>query len=214
MAVVLTRKGREVIVGRLQGTTPTQAEPKNVGWGTNPNTLTAANTDIAPFAEASEARVAGTSSTTTTTTTNDTYQVVGTITAGGAKTIAEAFLSDSASKPTNVDSVQASSAVIGSAVGTTVIVATGGNFTTGQSIQIRTEVMTITGISTNTLTVTRGQNGSSAISTIAQNDVVTGGNLPGSTATTNGTLYTKADFTGLALSTNDSIQFTWGVSFS
>lgn len=214
MATVLTRTGRWVIVGRMQGSTPTQAEPKAVGWGLNPNALTAANTDVAPFSEASEARVSGTSSTQTTTTTSDTYQVQGTITAGGNKTIAEAFLSDSTSKPTNVDTVQAASGVIGSNSGTTVIVATGGNFTTGQSIQIRTEVLTITNVSSNTLTVTRGQNGSTAISTIAQNDVVTGGNVPGSTATTNGTLFTKADFTGLALSTNDSIQFTWGISFS
>lgn len=211
---VLTRKGREILAGRLQGTTPTQAEPKNVGWGTNPNALTAAVTDVAPFAEAAETRVAGTSSTTTTTTTSDTYQVVGTITSLSNQTIGEAFLSDSASKPTGIDTVQGGSGVIGSAVGTTVIVANGGNFTNGQSIQIRTEVMTITGISTNTLTVTRGQNGSSAISTIATSDAVEAGNLPGSTATTNGSLFEHSSFTGLALSTNDSIQFTFGTSFS
>lgn len=214
MAVVLTRKGREVIVGRMQGSTPTQAEPLNVGWGTNPATLTAANTDVAPFTEASEARVAGTSSTQTTTTTNDTYQVVGTQTASGGKTIAEAFLSDSSSKPTGVDAVQASSGVIGSNSGTTVIVATGANFSVNQYIQIRTEVLKITSISTNTLTVTRAQNGSTAISTIAQNDVVTAGNPPGVTNVTNGTLFTHADFAGLVLSSGDSVQQTWSVSFS
>lgn len=208
---VLTRTGRWILANRLAGS---GAEPKNVGWGLNPANLTAANTDVAPFDEAPEARVAGTSSIQTTTTTDDTYQVIGTLTAAGAETIAEAFLSDSASKPTAVDAVQAGSTVIGSSSATGVNVVSGANFAIGQSIQIRTEVMTITNIVSNALTVTRAQNGSTAISTIAANDVVTGGNLPGSSAVTNGDLFVKSSFTGLALSSGDSIQLTFGVSFS
>lgn len=212
---VITRKGREIIAGRMTGAgSPTQAEPKNVWWGTNPAAATAAVTDVAPFTEAAEARVAGTSSLVTTTTTNDTYQVTGTITSSSGQTIAEAGLSDAATKPTAVDAVQAGSAVIGSNSATTLVVATGGNFTNGQSIQIRGEVMTITGIASNTLTVTRAANGSTAISTIAANDVVTAGNLPGSTATTNGSHYCKSSFTGLALSSGDSIALTFQIAHS
>jgi hypothetical protein len=198
----------------MQGASPTQAEPKAVWWGTNPANLTAAVTDVAPFTEAAESRTAGTSSTVTTTTTNDTYQVTGTITSLSNQTIGEAGLSDTTTKPTAVDAVQAGSAVIGSSSATTLVVASGAAFTNGQSIQIRTEVMTITGIASNTLTVTRAANGSTAISTIAANDVVTAGNLPGSTATTNGSHYCKSSYTGLALSTGDSIAYTFQVAHS
>ena len=101
--VVVTRTGDGVVAGRMIGSSPTQAEPKQMGWGTGGvgtgSPYTAAKTDVNAFAEASEARVAGTSSQVTTTYTSDTYQVVGTITAGGPKTIAEVLLSDSATKP-------------------------------------------------------------------------------------------------------------------
>lgn len=210
MATVVTSKGREIIVGRMQGATPTQAEPKVVGWGqAPPNSFvgTAAVTDVAPFDEASEARVTGTSSTVTTTTTNDTYQVTGTITAGGAKTIDEVFLSDSSTKPATA--TVAAAGVVGSAVATTLN--TAATFSPGNNnyIQIRTEVMQVTaGSGTTALTVTRGQNGSGAISTIAVGDIVQPGNPPGQTGITGGSLYLHGDFTGLALNTNDSIAFT------
>ena len=54
-------------------------------------------TDTTLFTEASEARVAGSSSQVTTTVTNDTYQVVGTITADGGKTITNFGLFDASS---------------------------------------------------------------------------------------------------------------------
>lgn len=207
MATVVTSKGREVIAGRMRGATPTQAEPLNVGWGTNPNTLTAAVGDISPYAEASEARVAGTSSIVTTSTTNDTYQVVGTITAAGVKTIAEVILSDSTTKPT-VAAV-AAAGVVGSAVSTTLNTAV--TFTPGNNnyIQIRTEVMQVTaGSGSTALTVVRAQNGTSAISTIGIADVVNPGNPPGQTGITGGNVYLHGDFAGLALNAADSIQFT------
>lgn len=204
MAVV-TGKGREIFHNRLRGS---GTEPLNLLWGNNPAGLTEATTDIAPFKEASEARVAGTSSIVTTTTTNDTYQVVGTFTSASGQTIAEVALSDSASKPTPVDTVQASSGVIASNSGTTVIVATGGNFSANQYIQIRTEVMKITSISTNTLTVTRAQNGTSAISTIALSDTVTGGNPPGQTNVTNGSLFFHTAHGSQTLAINDQVTYT------
>lgn len=215
MATVITRKGREVIVGRMQGATPTQAEPKFVGWGsTPPNAFlgTAALTDVAPFTEASEARVTGTSSiNVTTTTTNDTYQVIGTITAGGTKTIDEVFLMDSLTQP--AVAAVAAGGVVGSAVSTTLN--TAATFTPGNNnfIQIRNEVMQVTaGSGTTALTVVRAQNGSGAISTIAAADVVTPGNPPGQVGITGGTMYLHGDFTGIALNTSDSIQFTIKVS--
>lgn len=205
MANVVVSKGREIMVGRMRGSTPTQAEPLFVGWGTGG--FTAAVPDVAPFIEASEARVTGTSSLVTTTTTNDTYQVVGTITAAAGKTIGEVCLTDSATKATT--NTVAAGGVVGSAVSTTLN--TGSAFSPGNGnfIQIRTEVMQVTaGSGTTALTVVRGQNGSTAISTIAASDTITPGNPPGQTGIAAGNLFVHCDFTGLVLNSGDSIQFT------
>ena len=200
------------------GTTPSQLEPNQLGWGTGGvgtgSPYTAAKTDVAAFGEASEARVAGTSSQVTTTTTNDTYQVVGTITAGGAKTIAEVFLSDSGTKPFSTTVASGASTVIGSSSNTSMNLAASYTPANNTYVQVDTEVMKVTaGTGTTTVTVTRGQNGSSAISTIAAADVVTLGNPPG-TATANATLFVHATFTGLALSSGDSLQSTVQVSYN
>lgn len=214
MSAVVTAKGREIIAGRMRGSTPTQAEPLNLAWGQNPAGLSAAATDVSLFKEAAESRVAGTSSIVTTTTPNDTYQVVGTFTAGSGQTIAEVALSDSASKPTAVDSVQAGSAVIGSNSATSLVVANGANFSVNQYVQVRTEVLKITAISTNTLTVTRAQNGSAAISTIASGDTVTGGNIPGVSNVTNGSLFFHAEHGAQTLSSGDQVSYTLTTKFS
>lgn len=209
-ASVVTYKGREIYAAALNGTVDV---PKYVGWGIDlagVDTLTAAQTDVSLFSPSlaqTNDRATGTTSIVTTNTTNDTLQVVGTLTAASSLAICEVGLFDSATYPAT-DSVQASSGVIGSATGTTVIVATGGNFTVGNFIQIRTEVMKVTAISTNTLTVTRAQNGTTAISTIAQGDVVGQGNPPGQTGVTGGNLFGHADFAVINLSSGDSIQFT------
>ncbi|MET7746191.1 hypothetical protein [Streptomyces sp. NPDC005385] len=211
MGAVVTAKGREIIAGRMRGSSPSQAEPLNLAWGQNPAGLTAAVTDVGLFKEASESRVAGTSSVVTTTTPNDSYQVVGTFTSGSTQSIAEVALSDSASKPTAVDAVQTSSTVIGSNSATSLIVANGANFSVNQYIQVRTEVLKITAISTNTLTVTRAQNGSAAISTIALNDTVTGGNIPGVSNVTNGSVYFHAEHGAQNLSSGDQVSYTLAV---
>ncbi|WP_261995842.1 glycosyltransferase family 2 protein [Streptomyces plumbidurans] len=83
-----------------------------------------------------------------------------------------------------------------------------------KTLGYRTEVMKITGISTNTLTVTRAQNGSTAISTIAANDVVTGGNIPGVSNVTNGSLFFKADHGAQSLSSGDQVAYTLTCKFS
>jgi hypothetical protein len=98
MANVLTVNGRAILTSRLSGG---GTEPKQVSWGTGAGT--AANTDTTLFAEkaadlvtATGTRVAGTSSQVTTATANDTYRVVGTLTATGAGTVTNAGLFDSA----------------------------------------------------------------------------------------------------------------------
>jgi hypothetical protein len=91
MAIVLTNAGKGIITNRIKagGT-----EPNNIGWGTGVATATA--TDTALGTPQSPARVAGTSTQQTTTTTNDTYRVVGTVTAGGTIAVTEAGLFDGA----------------------------------------------------------------------------------------------------------------------
>lgn len=86
--------GKAVISGRMFGATPTQAEPHFLGWGTGAGAGGAGSTDVST--PATEARVSGTSSQVTVTNTNDTHQVLGTITAAGAKTITNVGIFDAA----------------------------------------------------------------------------------------------------------------------
>lgn len=85
MATVLTNAGRDILTNRILGS---GTEPKFIAWGTGAGT--AAATDTTLFTEGPEARTTGTSSRVTTTTTNDTYQVVGTITASAGRTVTNA----------------------------------------------------------------------------------------------------------------------------
>jgi hypothetical protein len=91
MGTIVTNVGKGITTNRLKGS---GTEPNYIGWGTGAGSAAAADTSL--FTEASESRVAGTSSQQTTTTTNDTYQVQGTITADGGKTITNAGLFDAA----------------------------------------------------------------------------------------------------------------------
>lgn len=94
MAVVVTNKGRDITTNRLKGS---GTEPNFVGWGIG--TTTAAVTQTALVTESaptSTSRSAGTSTQQTTTVTSDTYQVVGTVTAGSTLAITEAGLFDAA----------------------------------------------------------------------------------------------------------------------
>lgn len=200
----------------MTGSTPTQAEPKYLCWGTNPSALTSAATDVELFFEAQAAgRTAGTASLQTTTYTNDTIQWTGTMTAGGTLVIQEAALADSATQP--AQAAVAAGGVVGSNVSTTLN--TGATYTPTNNayIQIRTEVMQVTaGSGSQALTVARAQNGSSAISTIAASDNVSAGNIPGfgGVNTTGGTFLAHADFSAVNLNSGDSIAFTWKLQFT
>lgn len=89
MATVVTNAGKGIVTNRIKGS---GTEPNYCAWGTGAGT--AAATDTTLFTESAESRVAGTSTQQTTTTTNDTYRVVGTITATGTRGITNAGLFD------------------------------------------------------------------------------------------------------------------------
>ena len=88
--VVVTNVGLGIVTNRLKGS---GTEPNYLHWGTGGTA--AADTNTALQTPRAESRVAGTSTLQTTSTTNDTYQVVGTLTASGtAGAIVEAGLFD------------------------------------------------------------------------------------------------------------------------
>lgn len=180
--------------------------------------------DVAPFREfTTEARVGATSAVTNNVVTagSVTTTFVGTITAGtnhntsgsnaegGA--VGEAFLAFTTSKH--------SATTIANAVTSTVsgscTVASGAALPSGTPFyaQMNNEVILIGTISTNVLTISRAQNGSTANAS-AVGDGVTCGNIPGALATNpnNGDMFCHAGFTNLALNSGDSIQFTWNIS--
>jgi hypothetical protein len=96
MATVFTNTGRVQLVNALDNTQLTA--PVHIGWGTG--TTGAAVGDTTLETPASEARVSGTKSKEETNFADDTYQVVGTITAEGTKTISEAGLFNASSDGT------------------------------------------------------------------------------------------------------------------
>jgi len=208
--VKIISKGREMIAARMKGATPSQVEPLNVGWGTVGATPNATVFDVGLYKEAAETRVAGVSSFVTTSSTNDTYQVVGTITSLSGQTIAEAIMTDSTTKPFTTTWATAPTTTAGTS-GTTAASYTPAN---NSFIQDQSgEVMQVTaGSGSTSLTVVRGANGSTAV-TSANGNQVTLGNAPGHTEAAASVLV-HATFTGLALNTNDSIQFTFQVQIS
>ena len=89
MATLLVNTGKAIVTNYLNGGAATQ--PKYVAWGTGAGTTAATDTTL--FTEVTP-RVSGTTSQQTTSTTNDTFQVVGTQTAGTSETITNAGLFD------------------------------------------------------------------------------------------------------------------------
>jgi hypothetical protein len=99
VATVLTNVGKGITAKRMIGASPSQNEPKYValGVGATGAARTAVAGDTALSSELAEGRTAGTSSTVTTTQTDDTYQVVGSVTAGGSRAVDEGGLFDASS---------------------------------------------------------------------------------------------------------------------
>jgi hypothetical protein len=85
MATLLVNTGKAIVTNYLNAGGATQ--PKYVAWGTGAGTTAATDTTL--FTETGT-RVSGTTTQQTTSTTNDTFKVVGTLTAGGSLTITNA----------------------------------------------------------------------------------------------------------------------------
>jgi hypothetical protein len=93
MATVLVNAGRDILTNRIKGS---GTEPVYVGWGTGAGTAAVADTTL--FTEVIDtARATGTSSRQTTSVANDTYQVIGTITASTTRAITNAGTFDAVS---------------------------------------------------------------------------------------------------------------------
>jgi Tfp pilus assembly protein PilW len=88
MATLLVNAGKAIVTNRIKGS---GTEPVYVAYGTGAGTTAATDTTL--FTETGS-RVSGTSTQQTTSVTNDTYQVVGTQTAGGTLAITNAGLFD------------------------------------------------------------------------------------------------------------------------
>jgi len=88
MATLLVNGGKAIVTNRIKGA---GTEPSYVAWGTGAGTTAATDTTL--FTETGT-RSAGTSTQQTTSVTNDTYQVVGTMTASGTLAITNAGLFD------------------------------------------------------------------------------------------------------------------------
>ena len=88
MATLLVNAGKAMVTSRIKGS---GTEPVYVAYGTGAGTTAAADTTL--FTETGT-RQTGTSTQQTTSVTNDTYQVVGTQTAGGTLAITNAGLFD------------------------------------------------------------------------------------------------------------------------
>lgn len=99
--VAATFNAPGICSGRMIGATPTQPEPKFVGWGTGAGaasvTSVALSTEVDLSGAGGTARTTGTGTQVTTTATNDTYQLVATRTASGAFTVTNVALFDAAS---------------------------------------------------------------------------------------------------------------------
>ena len=93
-AFVLNANGKRIIANKLSGTGADAATvPSFIVWGTGGITATATDTALGTIAAPTvTTAVTGTASTVTVTNTGDTFQVIGTVTAGGALTIIEVAL--------------------------------------------------------------------------------------------------------------------------
>lgn len=126
-STAVVNKGRDILTNRIIGS---GTEPKYIAIGTGSTAV--ALTDTALGTEV-ESRATGTSSRTTTTSTNDTYQVVGTITATGARTVAEVGLFDQSAAGGNL--------FVRGVLASTVSLASGDSITVTATVQVTSSVV-------------------------------------------------------------------------
>lgn len=171
--------------------------------------------DVAPYQEFTEARVAASSQSVTGNTAaagTVTSQIVGTITAGSGETVAESFLVFSLTKPASW--LLNANGLPNNTNTSFTVTTTGSPPATPFYLQVNNEVVKVTTITSSTIfTIVRAQNGSAANSAAA-GATVTLGNIPGAgnNNPNSADMFAHAGFVGLALNTNDSIQFTWQVN--
>lgn len=91
-AAFFTHSGKAIVTNRIIGS---GTEPKYIGWGTGAVAAAASATGLST--ESSETRATGTGTRVTVSQTNDTYQVVGTLTATGSRTITNVATFDAVS---------------------------------------------------------------------------------------------------------------------
>lgn len=220
-ASVNTWSGKTLLWYRLRGN---GTEPVNMGWGTSTVTPSAAS-NVNLYAPATEARVAGTSTQVTTSFLGDTYRVTGSIVcAVGAKTIREFGLFDSETmSPSTTISNSLTTATTGVTIGSGTGLPGSGNYY--MQLGNGETVLVTAGQGTTTLTVVRGQLGSTAAVAASGTPITLGGDggasasgLGGQTATVaaaqGGSMFCHADFDGIALSVSDSVNFTLSDNFS
>lgn len=219
MATIIPTFGKQIFSGRMIGSSPTMAEPLNIGFGQgdpNGTRVTAVTTDKGLAGEivsngAQTTRIAGTSSQQTTTNTNDTYQVIGTMTCNVASlAVVEAGLFTTNAFPA-ATTVATQGILSGTGTGTFTLTSGTGFPTASSDYQIDQEVMTGT-LSGTTVTITaRGANGSSAASHSAGANV----QIVSPTGTGNGGyMAAKGDFAVVNLATNDTLQLTAKIQFT
>lgn len=219
-AVIVPTFDKQVFSARMIGSSPTMAEPLNIGFGQGDpagTRVTALTSDKGLAGEivsngSQTARIAGTSSQQTTTNPSDTYQVVGTLTCnlGGGLQIVEAGLFSANPFPGQT-TIATLGALSGTGTGTTTLASGAGLPTASTDYQIDQEVITGT-LSGTTLTISaRGANGSTAAAH-STNAVITVASPTGTGA--NGYMACKGDFALISLAQNDSLQLTAKIQFT
>lgn len=126
-STAVVNKGRDILTNRIIGS---GTEPKYIAIGTGTTAVTLADTALGTEVET---RATGTSSRTTTSSTNDTYQVVGTITATGARTIGEVGLFDQSAAGGNM--------FVRGVLASTVTLASGDTITVTATVQVTSSVV-------------------------------------------------------------------------
>jgi len=198
MAGTITASTRSSIVRALvSGTAGANAPWLGVGVASG----TASATDVALFEEV-QARTGGNVSQVTTTTSGDTYQWVGLFSSSATQTLTNLGLFTGFTAPIQGQLTQQ----VNSNSQSFIYPSNYYNWPTQYpfNIQVASEVMTVvSGDNYQTLYVLRGQNGSTALTSI-----------PATTWITQGSgMIAKTNFVGLSLSAGDTIQFTIDIQF-
>ena len=194
MSGTLSSQGRATLIASLI----TTGGPQYLGFGVGSGI--AAPSDEALFTEVQN-RLSGTVTQATTVTSGDTYQWVGTFTSTATQTLTNLGLLYEQGVPIQGQLVQQVSSSSQNFIKPS-------NYNDWSStypfdVQVTSEVMTVTsGNNYDTLFVTRGVNGSTALTNIPAESVIT---------QVSGALFAKTSFIGLSLNSGDIIEFTIGL---